>query len=124
MITEFDVYWITRLDYIKGLLVGVAVIAGICSVFGVAMIGFNADREYESERRYYNAGKRILAITASLVASFSILSCFVPTTKEYLLIKVVPVITKPGFVENTLSKELKPLMALVKEFTRDEKEKK
>lgn len=83
LITEFDLYWITRLDHIRDAMVATA---GVCVVVGFVM----------SIALVANDIKRwrvIVPVLTTLISAFFVFgTAFIPTTKEMCAIKVIPMI--------------------------------
>lgn len=72
-----EIYWITRLDYLQGVFITFLIITGIVIV--VATISFLINDESPKE-------KRVLKWTVpSFAIALSVL-CFIPSTKEGMLI--------------------------------------
>jgi len=94
VITENDMYWLTRLDHIRGVLAGLTGIVfflGFCGTLAGALFGFDIHSSAETRRR----GRRflisgcalfVLALTCTLVRTF------VPTMREMCAIKVIPLV--------------------------------
>lgn len=96
MITESTVYWITRLSYLQGgmfamfgILVGLSSIGLIGSIICCAM---NITSNYNGERLmpHSKRGVRISIMVLLPALLFLISAFFVPNTKEYCAIKVIP----------------------------------
>ena len=114
--TEWDLYWLTRLDGIHELLgitggVGL-VIAGVTAFMAsIAIFAHDLDTDcWKHVRRIWIAcGVFILLIVASV---------FVPTTREYAVIKVLPWISQQEITQEVggLSKEL---VGLAKEWVQE-----
>lgn len=123
MLTELEMYWITRLDSICGFVEGCLTALTIALIFGsiFAVVAFimecvartdvislhGADHLMEDEF-YVNAHMirtRIFGVVLKcivpLFAFASVVAILVPTTKEYCAIKVVPAI-----VNNEKAQEL------------------
>ena len=104
MITETQMYWLTRLDYLQGFFIG-AGLAGIM-VFTIAIsITLIAKSDASSgEKKKYNKLTK-LWIVCLLLSTLSIfISCFVPDTKEMCAIKVVPMIVNDPNVQDLPNK--------------------
>ena len=108
--TESMVYWITRLDGIRGLCFGIQTFAVLFAILGIIAaivalcISFTAEEEgSDDDARIANsickfAGK--VWIPAFCIAmACSLARTFTPTTKEMIAIKVIPQITNVDNVE-------------------------
>lgn len=106
--TESTLYWITRLDQIRGFLDGLhvatAVLAGVGIVAVLLSLGFMAvakvqcgddwkdDDDYKSIRAVFKIACAV-AIPSVVLATLCALACaFTPTTREMVVIKVIPAI--------------------------------
>jgi len=107
--SAFELYWILRLDSISSFFIGSGVFLLIVPVFCFiiyTMIASNdifccCNKEEEDQKKNKNFLKRIAISTLIIGIVFSIISVFVPTTKEAILIYSVPPI-----VNNERVKEL------------------
>lgn len=76
-----ELYWITRLDYVQGFLIASLILTGFVIV--VATIAFCCDVAYSEET---SKAKRVLKwAVPSFAIALSVL-CFIPSTKEAMLI--------------------------------------
>lgn len=105
MITEWTMYWLTRLDALKSLFGGLALSGWVLGGVGTAvcLIMF-AIAKYDDEAayghhkvpsEYYVKLKSMRRWFVSMIFSglfFSIVNAALPTTKEMVAIKVVPMI--------------------------------
>lgn len=106
--TESTIYWITRLDEIRGFLVGIQIILTLVASVGIIMLligyfcmnirkeeygdGYDEDDDYKAMRSLFRAGCMI-GIPAAVIATIISLACtFLPTTKAMVAIKVIPAI--------------------------------
>ena len=108
MITESMLYWITRLDRLSAFCELFAVVSGIAAaVLFIVLCILWVDPDGGDEAR-----KRSLKVFLSLFGSFLIFASgaiFVPTTKEMVLIKVVPAIVNSDLVTDQLPKDARKL---------------
>lgn len=85
-----EIYWITRLDLISGLLIGFAVISAIVTF--IAIIAYICNRsEYEvygkdADKRWAEFSSKLFKISLPCFFAFCISSILTPTTKEAMLI--------------------------------------
>ena len=91
MVTEEMVYWITRLDEVKEVL---RVLNLLFVIFGITSVGFTLFigliRDDDPWR--FPRGVAMGSILLVLGVLFAIGNAFVPTTKEYAAIKVIPMV--------------------------------
>lgn len=98
MITEYQMYWLTRLDGIRamcggivGVSIGIAILLTI--VYAIAADFYDRDDEAKKTRhRIYKitAFVQVLLVTVAFLAAVS--RTFIPTMKEMCAIKVIPMI--------------------------------
>ena len=113
MITEEMLYWIFRLDAIRGFCVVVLLVGGLANVLITAHLIM--DKNYIDFSDYFY--KRLLICVKSMyiIISVAILTLiFLPSTKEMAAIKLIPVIYNSDFVQKELPKEGKELYDLAK----------
>jgi Na+/H+ antiporter NhaD/arsenite permease-like protein len=114
MITQSELYWITRLGYINGLVLGLAIIMTFAIALCVVYF-FIA----EEENRYTYDNKKIdkyNSIRGIYICWFFALFLWVafiltPNTKEMCMIKVIPMLTNSEMVQQ-LSKDGKEIYTL------------
>ena len=109
MITESDIYWITRFDNIH-------VLSGFLILLPVVfLLFFNLACLFEG--REYAFWAIFLNVLASCLLVVGILGVtFVPTTKEMIVIKVVPKIANSEFVQTDLPREVKEMYGIAKDY--------
>lgn len=105
--TESLMYWITRLDVIKSFFDGVQILAIVFAIFSsiFAIISYiviqieksspcfdEADKDYVAGKIINRASFKgfILTLTITILSAF--IEIFIPTTKEMIVIKVIPAI--------------------------------
>jgi len=100
-ISEWNIYWITRLDYIQGFFVGLSIAASLAAVIMLVIGMFNMGLNEENSERGFRLFKKLTpaAILCILAA------CLVPDTKEYAAIKIIPAVASSKDVQG-LGKEL------------------
>lgn len=120
-ITESTIYWITRLDGIHNFLGILGVIT--CAPAVLSLIAFCVNfMTSEGEEEFHMAMKlelRAFLIGIVLFVVFSLVSVFIPTTKEMALIKVLPAISNSRFVSEELPKEAGEIYMLAKEALKE-----
>jgi H+/Cl- antiporter ClcA len=105
MITASEMYWLTRLDYIRGVASGFSILLGIVSAIGLGVWAVHSAILWEETRRakprddevsFFTASTRAcrrIVVPSALVFLVCLLTrVFVPTTKEMAAIKVVPML--------------------------------
>jgi len=101
MITEAQMYWLTRLDEIKTAVVGIGVISIlICAV----ALTFSCIIRFDDKDK--RATKFVISSAIGLLFSALLLSLhiFVPTTKQMCAIKIIPMITNDEQVQEIPNK--------------------
>ena len=111
MITESEIYWITRMDYIQtalfvlgGIITGLAGISFVVSAICCARNVIHGD---DDAKRMMVVSKKTLltSIVCGLVFGSILLSaCFVPSTKEMCAIKIIPKIVNNEEVQELPNK--------------------
>lgn len=108
--TETMIYWITRLDGIRGFCFGIQAIAvfftilGIVAAIAAACIRVGAEEEGSDDDARIASGICKIACKVWIPAFCIAIACslvrtFTPTTKEMVAIKVIPQITSVDNVE-------------------------
>ena len=112
MITESAIYWILKLDDIKTFF-WLPII--ICAILSVVFLLFSIVSFFESlpcpsdeEKKYTKFTVKFCLIAASIWISLSCINCFIPSTKQMAMIKVIPAITNSEFAAD-MSKDAKEL---------------
>ena len=110
MITESEIYWITRLDDIKCIFVVMsiafgAVTATLCIICGA----------YSAEQGELSVKGLLATLCVAAISLFSLLGCaLTPTTKEMAMIKVIPRIANSKFVAEELPADARQIYDLDK----------
>lgn len=109
MITETSLYWALKLDSILDLLGGITVIFTIFSVIAAIPLAIGTILYYIDENDYDYGFRKVLMIGYLLESVFvfiavssAICHTLIPSTKEYAMIKVIPMVAN-----STEFKELK-----------------
>lgn len=121
MITESTIYWVTRLDAFNNL-VAFVMIVGVILV--VTFIIASAVTLAERNSLFNTDGKLILPIKLLIGSIISLVICmtlavFVPTTKEYAAMKILPKIANDETL-NTLSQDGKELYRLTVDYLKEQ----
>jgi dihydroorotase-like cyclic amidohydrolase len=93
IITSTEMYWLLKLDDIRGLFIAVAVFTaiagGITTIARMVMCGpLSEDTDESLQSRVRKASN--LTLIAAFV--FGMIATFLPSTKQYAAIKVIPLI--------------------------------
>ena len=121
MITESAIYWVTRLDALTNLVMFVTIISFIfVIIFGIASCIVIGERNSVLNDK----GNLILPIKLLVGSIISLVICmtlavFVPTTKEYAAMKILPKIANDE-VLNTLSQDGKELYRLTVDYLKEQ----
>ena len=109
MITESMVYWITRLDSIQttfhGITLGILILS-LCWL-AISIIMFCLMAEYQDDDKEKVMAKKNIKVSAPIFVLAILLflsSAFIPTTKEYCAIKLVPMIAQNEDVQELPAK--------------------
>ena len=128
MITSWDIYWITRLDAIIGLLVVLIIIGMVVGILGnvwyVCWIKDYCKKEEESI--HWKRVKRIVIADVICILCFCLGLCFIPSTKEFAAIYLIPKIANNEQVKKIPDNAMKLLNGKLEEWISDfgKKEKK
>lgn len=100
MITENTMYWITRLDNIKGMFEALAIVSGtlaiISTIVAVAVSATSCADPSDENKRAAKTLRRCNAYISLAFAVFGSAAVLTPTAKEFAVIKVVPMIANSG----------------------------
>lgn len=113
MITESDIYWLTRLDSIHRFSEALSAISVCGLVFSVILILCSLGDMLSKAETII--ARRALFIFALFALLFGAVFAFVPTSKEYAAMKIIPIVTSEDFVKSKVTPELE---AFVKNFNR------
>lgn len=119
MITESTIYWITRLDYVQGFFIGLAIITGVLTGVLNFVLGCNWDSCWEKEKVTAFKWFKKSFLLWIIVALSAFTACLIPNTKEMCAIKIIPVMVNDPNVQelpkslvglaNEWIEELKPV---------------
>lgn len=104
MITEMEMYWLTRMTGLHNGLIGIAllIMITVAIVEGICALGW-AGEGTEKNRKFIRFSKYMVpTFIVGLLLAFS--SIFIPTTKEMCAIKAVPVIVNNEHVQELPNK--------------------
>ena len=121
MITESTIYWVTRLDAFNDLVTAVSLISVIfviasiiasCIVMAERNSLLNDEDKLILPLKFLTGSIIILVVCATLLV-------FVPTTKEYAAMKILPKIANDEAL-NTLSQDGKELYRLTVDYLKEQ----
>jgi hypothetical protein len=121
MVTESTIYWVTRLDAFNNLVTAVSLISVIFLIASGIASGIVMG---ERQSVINDKGKLILPLKFLIGSIISLVVCatllvFVPTTKEYAAMKILPKIANDEAL-NTLSKDGKELYRLTVDYLKEQ----
>jgi len=100
-ISEWDVYWITRLDYIQGFFIGLSIFVGMAAVIMLVIGIFNNGLDEDKSVKGFKEFKKLIPATFLCILG----ACMTPDTKEYAAIKIIPAVANSEDIQS-LGKEL------------------
>lgn len=126
MITASELYWIFRCDSIHDMLTASLIMLGIASAIGCIIIlamcfssSWDDDVKswFESKSDSYASAERKQILTAvkcvacllGIVCMLAVGKVMLPTTKELILIKVLPEVVNSKFVQEELPSDIRKL---------------
>jgi hypothetical protein len=118
MITSWDIYWITRLDSI-GCLIGISIIVAIILLAVIAIFYPLFVDEYNSNKDIGRHSKtyRVALISLSIgIVSLALLGTFIPSTKEFAAIYLIPKIANNEQMKKIPDNAVKLLNAKMEEY--------
>ena len=98
MITESEMYWITRLDYIHDFLFIFGGVGFVISQIVAATLAVVGEDHYADAKTYYKRAKQFVLLSIFFLLLI-IYGLFTPTTKEFAAIKLVPIIVNDESVQ-------------------------
>lgn len=126
MITASDIYWIFRCDSIHEMLTVSLIVLGIASAIGciitLAMcfssswdddvrswFESKSDSDTSAERKQIRTAVKCVACLLGIVCMLAVGKVMLPTTKELVLIKVLPAVANSKFVQEDLPNDVRKL---------------
>lgn len=130
MITESTMYWVTRLDSINAAFGTLAIVSGvlatISTVVAVATFAMSCADPFDEIKQTAKAFRRCNAYITLAFVVFGSAAALIPTSKEFAVIKVVPMITNSEALE-AVSKDGKEIYSMgieaLKNWIKEQKEK-
>ena len=127
MLTPNDIYWIFRCDSIHEMLTVSLIVLGIASAIGCIIIlvmcfsgswddddvrswfESKSDSDTSAERKQILTAVKCVACLLGIVCMLAVGKVMLPTTKELVLIKVLPELVNSKFVQEDLPKDVRKL---------------
>ena len=118
MIDESTMYWITRLDKLDGLLYGMLIVFTVVSVVLTVTCFISSMTRHNdpNDERVFQLVRWVAPVALLLFLLSAAGWLFVPTTKEYAAIKMIPALVNNPKVQD----EAKEVYALAKEWLKDQ----
>lgn len=126
MITASELYWIFRCDSIHDILTASLIMLGIASAIGCIIILAmcfssswdddvrswfepKSDSDTSAERKQILTAVKCVACLLGIVCMLAVGKVMLPTTKELILIKVLPEVVNSKFVQEDLPSDIRKL---------------
>ena len=121
MITASELYWIFRCDSIHDMLTASLIVLGIASAIGCIIMCFSSswdddvrswfepDSDTSAERKQILTAVKCVACLLGIVCMLTVGKVMLPTTKELILIKVLPEVVNSKFVKEDLPSDIRKL---------------
>ena len=94
MITESSIYWILKLDDIRGLFIAATAIFAVITFASVLVWGIT----FSEESRFSALCKKFCLTVSAVLAISAFALAFIPSTKQMAMIKVLPAIANSEIV--------------------------
>lgn len=122
MITEEMLYWIFRLDAIRTTCAAILCFGGLFGAIMTTFLIVTHDVAQYDANFYKKSWKFLHKVYIALAISIITL-IFLPSTKEMVAIKIIPVICNNKFIQENFTKECKDLYILTKLALKEKLEK-
>jgi len=119
MITSWDIYWITRLDSASFVLAAVFIISIIAIVVLLIARACLAEPYYAWEKKFNAEWLTPLKITLAMAMLSGFISLFIPTTKEFAAIYLIPKIANNEQVQKIPDNATRLLNAKLEQWIDD-----
>ena len=136
MITASDIYWIFRCDSIHEMLTVSLIVLGVASGIGCIIIlsmcfssywdddiiswfKSKADSDTSAERKQIRTAVKCVACLLGIACMLAVGKVMLPTTKELVLIKVLPEVVNSKFVREELPSDIRKLYTAAVQSTLD-----
>lgn len=115
--TSWELYWIFQLDQIRDVFVVICFFSAL--LFAVLCVILLVSSDYYTDNDMRRNLKKTFVCT-SIVLTFSmLLVVFIPTTRQLIAIKVMPVLMNTESAQKELTPESAELYGLVKQYLRE-----
>lgn len=136
MITASELYWIFRCDSIQEMLTVSLIVLGVASGIGCIIIlamcfssswdddvsswfESKADSDTSAERKQILTAVKCVACLLGIACMLAVGKVMLPTTKELVLIKVLPEVVSSKFVQEDLPSDIRKLHTAAVQSTLD-----
>jgi Na+-driven multidrug efflux pump len=126
MITPWEIYWLTRMDYVSGFFISMTVIAFIFSIGAAIGWGANSDCSSRTDDREALRAKILKGYffkTFLVAVIFFIFFILIPNTKEMAAIILIPKAVNAAVSNKALTELPKNVLDLANEWLKELKPK-
>ena len=116
-ITSWELYWIFQLDQIRDVFVVICFFSALLFAVLCVILLFTSDFNTDNDMRR-NLKKTFVCTSIVLTVSM-LLVVFIPTTRQLMVIKVMPVLMNTESAQKELTPESAELYGLVKQYLRE-----
>jgi hypothetical protein len=114
--SEWTIYLWTRLDGVVGTSITFSILCGIASI--MITIGYYATAEEEYQEKEHKILGRFLPIVPMIFVLSILLALFVPTSKEYAMMKVLPKLANSE-ISQQIQKDMPEMYTLAKDALKE-----
>ena len=115
MISGWQVYMILKLDAIRGMFLTGTIISGVIAVLLTVMLvsyRITEDPPDDRDRRIVTYLFRNILKAASVFLLFFMLTVLIPTTRQFVLIYIIPKVVNSDFIQKDIPEESRELYEL------------
>lgn len=117
--TSWDIYWLTRMDYLQQLMFILAIILGVLSlVAGIIFVAAKAE-SYDEESEGVNISKKIMTISIPATLVLMSIASLLPSTKELAAIIIIPKIANAIETNQQIKKIPENLITLANDWIKE-----
>jgi hypothetical protein len=122
MISAWGLYWVLRLDEIKGILLYFGIIGTLILsiITAITVVYFMENYNYEDIKKICLSYLRKLVPMLTFTVLLILMSTFIPTTKQMATILILPKIINSEFVQENIPKETQELYSMAKEYLKNQ----
>ena len=118
-ITSWELYWILQLDQVRSVFGVICFFSSLAFAILWLILLFTSDLDdYKMDAGMKRNLKKTCVCTGVISAFSILLLVFMPTTRQLLAVKVMPIITNTDFVQKELPEEDRELYGLLKQYLR------